>query len=257
LHSVTGVFPLGVFLVVHLWTNARALQGEDSFTGTATSLQGLPFLPVIEVFGILLPLAFHSFYGVYLALSGPPPGLPPISGGGVSVDGDGGDGSPFPRNRGKGRGWGLSGREWGLRVSGVVALVFVLYHLWELPVQRAFHGLRVESFYQTLEARLSATYWGIPWTAMLYLVGITATVFHFAIGLERFWMSRAVSLTRAAERRIAAVCWGIGLILFAMGADTLLFFATGTRLYPGHRADSPLHTRVVSCSASTSKPPSH
>jgi succinate dehydrogenase/fumarate reductase cytochrome b subunit (b558 family) len=205
LHSITGVVPVGVFLILHLWTNSKALQGEDAFAGAVNDIQGLPYLPLIEIFGIFLPLAYHSFYGVYLAFQGKQSSL---------------------RYR--------YARNWLYfmqRASGMLALAFILYHLGEFRVQKWLFGMPASAFYQTLEAHLSSTYWGVPWTALLYLTGVAATVFHFANGLSGVCMSWGITLTRAAQRRATVVCWALGLVLFGLGTNTVLFFATGSKLF--------------------------
>jgi succinate dehydrogenase/fumarate reductase cytochrome b subunit len=177
LHSLSGVVPVGVFLIEHLWTNSRALQGEDAFNQAVGDIQNLPYLPLIEVFGIFLPLAFHSFYGLYLAFRGKPNALK----------------YPYATN-------------------------------W-------LFGMRSEAFYQTLEAHLSSTYGGVPWLALLYMVGVGSAVFHFANGLAGVCMAWGLTVTKVAQRRAAVVCGAIGLALFFLGANTVLFFATGTRFY--------------------------
>ena len=206
LHSITGVVPIGVFLVEHLWTNAKALQGEDAFAGAVNDIQGLPYLPLIEIFGIFLPLAYHSLYGVYLAIQGRQNALQ----------------YRYAKN------WLYALQ----RASGLVALAFIVYHLNEFRVQKWLYGMRVEAFYQTLEAHLSSTTWGVPWLAVLYLVGVGATVFHFANGLSGFCLSWGLTVSRAAQRRAAIACSVLGVGLFALGANTVLFFATGSRYYP-------------------------
>ncbi len=205
LHSLSGVVPVGVFLVEHLWTNSKALQGEDAFAGAVNDIQALPYLPLIEIFGIFLPLAFHSLYGLALAANGRPNAL----------------GYRYAKN------WLYVLQ----RVTGVLAFAFILYHLGEFRVQKWLYGMRVEDFYRTLEAHLSATYGGVPWAAILYLTGVAVTVFHFANGLAGFSLSWGVTLSRAAQRRVGVACAGLGLALFAVGANTVLFFATGSRFY--------------------------
>lgn len=205
LHSLTGVVPVGVFLIEHLWTNSKALQGGDAFTGAVNDIQALPYLPLIEVFGIFLPLAYHALYGVYLATQGRQNALR----------------YSYARN------WLYVLQ----RASGIVALLFILYHLGEFRVQKWLYGMRVEAFYQTLEAHLSSTTWGIPWVALLYLLGVAAAVFHFANGLASFCVSWGVTVTRAAQRRATIACWLLGLALFGLGANTVLYFATGTHFY--------------------------
>ena len=205
LHSLSGVVPVGVFLVEHLWTNAKALQGEDAFAAAVGDIQSLPYLPLIEIFGIFLPLAFHSFYGVVLALSGKPNALK----------------YRYTRN------WLYVLQ----RVSGLVAFLFIAYHLYEFRIQKWLFGMRTDAFYGTLSAHLSSTTSGVPWLAIFYLIGILAVVFHFANGLWGVLFSWGVTVTRAAQRRSAYACAALGLALFLLGANTVLYFATGTRFY--------------------------
>ena len=47
----------------------QALGGQEAFDRAVRSISGLPLLPLLEIFGIFLPLAFHALYGVKLALS--------------------------------------------------------------------------------------------------------------------------------------------------------------------------------------------
>ena len=197
--------PVGAFLIEHLWTNSKALQGEGAFSGAVNDIQAFPYLPLIEIFGIFLPLAYHALYGVYLAFQGRQNALQ----------------YRYAKN------WLYLLQ----RASGLVALAFIIFHLGEFRVQKWLYGMRVEAFYQTLEAHLSSTYWGVPWTALLYLVGIAATVFHFANGLSGFSISWGLAVSRAAQRRVSLACWALGLILFGLGANTVLFFATGSRYY--------------------------
>jgi len=53
----------------------------------------------------------------------------------------------------------------------------------------------------------------------------------FANGLAGVCMSWGLTVTKVAQRRAAVVCGAIGLALFFLGANTVLFFATGTRFY--------------------------
>lgn len=196
---------MGVFLVEHLWTNAKALQGEDAFASAVGDIQALPYLPLIEIFGIFLPLAFHSFYGIALSLGGKPNGLT----------------YRYARN------WLYILQ----RVSGLVAFLFIAYHLYEFRIQKWLFGMRTEAFYGTLSAHLSSTGHGVPWLAIFYLIGILAVVFHFANGLWGILFSWGVTVTRASQRRSAWACAALGVALFLLGANTVLYFATGVRFY--------------------------
>jgi succinate dehydrogenase/fumarate reductase cytochrome b subunit (b558 family) len=228
LHSLSGVLPVGVFLLEHLWTNSKALQGEGAFTGAVNDLQSLPYLPIIEVFGIFLPLAFHGVYGAYLAFIGRQNALA----------------YKYPRN------WLYLLQ----RVSGLLTLGFIVYHLGEFRVQKLLHGMSAEAFYPTLQAHMSSTYLGVPWVGMLYLVGLAASVFHFANGLSCFCLSWGITVTRAAQRRVALACWGVGAVLFVVGASTVIFFATGSRFYPRSDLVSPVNLHAMACPGARPSP---
>jgi succinate dehydrogenase / fumarate reductase cytochrome b subunit len=201
LHSLSGVVPVGVFLIVHLWTNAAALGGQAPFDNAVSKIHHLPFLPLIEVVGIFLPLAFHAGYGVKLAFSSRPN---PIT-------------YPYARN------WAYTLQ----RVTGVIALVFIVYHVQELRLAKLLGHLPSEAFYPTLARNLSSTSAGVPWLAIGYLVGIAASVLHFANGLTSFVLSWGISGSRASQARFATAFSVLGVLLFALGAATTLYFATG------------------------------
>lgn len=203
LHSLSGVFPVGLFLVTHLFTNAKALKGQVFFDRAVADINHLPFLPVIEIFGIFLPLFFHAIYGVKLAM------------GGRNNVGS----YPYSRNV-------LYTLQ---RASGLVAFLFIGWHLWEFRIPKLLGYMGADAFYPTLEAHLSSTYNGFPVLAVVYLVGIAASVFHFANGLFTFGFSWGIFLTRRSQRIFATTFAVVGAVVFVMGAQTTLYFATGAR----------------------------
>jgi succinate dehydrogenase/fumarate reductase cytochrome b subunit (b558 family) len=72
LHQLTGVVPLGIFFFVHMFTNAKALNGEESFEKAVADIHAIPFLLLLEIFGIFIPLLFHSIYGVIISMEARP-----------------------------------------------------------------------------------------------------------------------------------------------------------------------------------------
>lgn len=197
---------MGVFLVVHLWTNARALAGQPTFDAAVRDIHHLPALPMIELFGILLPLGFHALYGVKLALEGRP-----------NVGR-----YPYSKN------WLYTLQ----RATGLVALVFIGWHLWELRVAKLLGRMGPDAFYPALAERLSSTTAGVPVAAIAYLVGIAASVAHFTNGLATFSFGWGITVSRRAQRTLGLAFAALGLAVFFVGADTTLYFATGAR-FPG------------------------
>ena len=72
LHQLTGIVPLGLFFFVHMFTNSKAINGEENFEKAVQDIHDIPYLLFLEVFGIFLPLLFHSIYGVIISLEARP-----------------------------------------------------------------------------------------------------------------------------------------------------------------------------------------
>mgnify|MGYP002820802538 FL=1 len=70
-HSLLGIVPLGLYMTVHLATNASLLNGTQTFQ-RAVFLIHSPgkLLPLIEWGLIFTPLIFHAVIGVWIAKSG-------------------------------------------------------------------------------------------------------------------------------------------------------------------------------------------
>jgi succinate dehydrogenase/fumarate reductase cytochrome b subunit (b558 family) len=197
---------VGVFLVSHLWTNARALRGQRAFDAAVRDINHLPFLPLIELFGIFLPLAFHALYGVKIALEARP------------------NVGRYP-----------SSKNWLYtlqRVSGLVALAFIGWHLWEFRIAKLIGKMSPEAFYPALAEHMSSTTAGVPILAIAYLIGIAASTFHLANGLSAFAFGWGLCVSKRSQKVLGAFLTASGLVVFFIGADTALYFATGARL-PG------------------------
>ncbi|HEX2639734.1 MAG TPA: hypothetical protein VHL50_04145, partial [Pyrinomonadaceae bacterium] len=67
LHQLTGIVPLGIFYFVHLYTNSGAMNGSKVFNDHVQGIHDMPYLLFIEIFGIFIPLLFHSIYGILIS----------------------------------------------------------------------------------------------------------------------------------------------------------------------------------------------
>lgn len=205
LHSLSGVVPLGAFLVVHLWTNAQALLGREHFERAVADSNAIPFALPLEIAFIGLPLLFHAGYGIRLTLRSR-----------VNVH-------RYPRAGN----WGYTMQ----RVTGIVALLFIVWHYGQFRLQRLEGRMAETDFHGELCASLSSTQGGIPWTALAYLLGTAACVFHFSNGLYGFCST--FGLTRSPKSdRVASILFGwVGILLYALAAAIILQFATGSSLF--------------------------
>src|SRR3954468_11823037 len=72
LHQLTGIVPLGIFFLVHMFTNSAAMNGKENFNKHVQDIHDIPYLLFIEIFGIFLPLVFHSVYGIVISAEARP-----------------------------------------------------------------------------------------------------------------------------------------------------------------------------------------
>jgi succinate dehydrogenase / fumarate reductase, cytochrome b subunit len=203
--SLSGVVPLGVFLVVHLAVNARALAGSRAFEAGASALQRVPGLPLVEAVLVFAPLLFHGALGTWLVIARKT--LAPAT--------------PYPR-------WVKA----AMRVTGVGALAFLLLHLPALRFHSPGVHLSGGELATLLDASLSATSHGVPWCGVAYLVGTACVAFHFASGLWGFFA--ATRAVRGSARRRARAAWGavgLGIALWLGFANVVVFRATGAPMF--------------------------
>lgn len=210
IHSLCGVLPIGVFLVVHLWTNQRAMLGRAALRHAVGGIQSIPGLPVVELVAIIAPLTFHAVYGLVIAAQ-----------------------ARFNVQR-----YGYT-RNWLFvlqRASGLVAFSFLVVHLGQFRVARLLGTARWEGFYDRLALTL-----GSPGMFVLYALGVTASVFHFANGLSTASQTWGVALSDRARRRVAVACAVLGIAMWLVGFDTLLHFfyrCGGVLPWPGLDRDA-------------------
>ena len=72
LHSLTGLFPVGAFLMIHLATNASILDGGDTYQARVNQIHsvGPSTLLTVEWIFIFLPIIFHALIGMLIVTRG-------------------------------------------------------------------------------------------------------------------------------------------------------------------------------------------
>lgn len=190
LHSLLGVIPVGLFLTQHLVVNHFATRGADAFNKAAAFMEQLPFRYFLEIFVIFLPLLFHAIYGLYIAFTAQ---------NNVSRYG-------YFRN------WMFMLQ----RLTGIITLIFVVWHVWETRVQAAF-GADVN---YDMMANIVAN----PFMLAFYIVGIVSAVFHFANGLWSFFVSWGITVTPRSQQISTYVTMGIFVALSIVGIRAILAF---------------------------------
>ncbi|SEN00018.1 succinate dehydrogenase cytochrome b558 subunit [Lihuaxuella thermophila] len=194
LHSLLGVIPVGFFLLEHLYTNWHATKGAKAFIEQVESIWSLPFLLLLEIFFIFLPLLYHGVYGLYVALQA----------------------KNNVGNFGTFRNYMFMLQ----RVTGVITLVFVAWHVWETRIQLAIYDFTAAELANHTHQLMQN-----PVTLTLYIIGVVAAVFHFSNGMWSFLVSWGITVGPRAQY-ISTWVWGVVFVLVSyLGISSLLAFA--------------------------------
>lgn len=196
LHSLLGVIPVGLFLIFHLVSNYAAFEkGHEGFIDQVELINSLPFVLALEIFGIYLPLLYHGVYGLYMAYTS--------------------------RNNVTNYGYFRNVMFMLQRITGVLTLLFVVWHVFETRVQVA---LGIVS-HDELGVRMHeiATQ---PWAFVLYVIGIVAAVFHFSNGMWSFLVSWGITVGPRAQQ-ISSYIWMVVFVILSVVGILALTAFTG------------------------------
>ncbi|TWT45502.1 Succinate dehydrogenase cytochrome b558 subunit [Phycisphaerae bacterium RAS1] len=210
LHSLTGIIPVGVFLVNHLYTNSLAWLSPARFDEHVLWLGSLPYLIFVETLGIFAPLAFHAGYGVVIARTG----------------------QANVREYAYVDNWRYTLQ----RVTGWIALAFILIHLGHYRFAHWFGGTEfqhaVGAGASPFAITRSGMFGGMGATLWfgLYGIGLIASVFHLANGVCTFCITWGITVGMQSRRAVSAVAGALGLLLVTWGFLSL--YGLGTRNAP-------------------------
>ncbi|WP_144510993.1 succinate dehydrogenase cytochrome b558 subunit [Bacillus sp. FJAT-22090] len=191
LHSLLGIIPVGLFLTQHLVVNHFATKGEDAFNKASGFMGNLPFVIILEIFVIYLPLMFHAFYGIYIAFTA----------------------KNNPKRFGTLRNYLFILQ----RFTGIFLVVFIAWHVFETRFQAAI-GAKEVNF------NMMADILSNPWMLGFYIVGVISATFHLANGIWSFLVSWGITQSAASQRIVTYVTLVIFLALSVVGVQALLAF---------------------------------
>jgi succinate dehydrogenase / fumarate reductase cytochrome b subunit len=193
LHSLTGLLPIGAFLVEHIVSNFEAVNGPLAYAQQVKFLNGLPLVRVLEWGFIFIPLLYHALYGVYIGLRGRS---------NVNV-------YPWAGN------WGY----YAQRITGYIAFAYICYHLYtqrfsgvNLPEHpgAAFHKVQVELHN--------------PLILAVYVIAMVATCWHFAYGIWLFAAKWGITPGVKARKTFGYLCAAGGTALCVLGLVGMFAF---------------------------------
>lgn len=209
LHQLTGIFPLGIFFFFHMFTNAKAMYGEKVFNEAVADIHHLPFLLFIEIFGIFLPLLFHSVYGVIIS-------------------------SEARMNLGI-YGYASNWLYVFQRVTGIFLFIFILFHIlhfrFGLFGDFGLTAIKVSGNADKAFEIIAGDFQSIGILAF-YVLGVAATAWHLCYGIFLFAVDWGIVIGEKAQKLTLYTCAFLGLILFAVGTNAAFSFVRPCGLMP-------------------------
>lgn len=204
LHSLSGLIPVGAYMVVHLLTNASVIEGPGAFQSNVYRIHSLGgLLPLVEWVFIFIPILFHAIVGIAL-IAGSVPNTTAY---------------PYRAN------WQYTLQ----RTTGMIAFVFIMWHVfhmhgwfhqetWLKEVAQPYGGAKFRPYNATSTAGEALQ--GL-FVAALYAIGVLSCVYHLANGIWTSGITWGVWTSQRAQDRALAVCGVFGILLAIVGLGAL------------------------------------
>jgi len=210
LHSLSGVIPIGAFLLEHFISNAEAFKGPIAYGKQVEFLNSLPGVFFLELFFIWIPILYHGLYGIYIWYRGE---------NNLAA-------YPWSGN------WLYASQRW----TGIIALVYIVQHTYYLR----FTGVHLPTHPMEAFSKVQGEFQN-PLMIAFYAIGIIAASWHFSYGLWLFAAKWGITTGENARRRFGYVCFALALGLILIGATSMYGFLRT----PYQRSDSNSTENIV------------
>lgn len=194
LHSLLGVVPIGLFVVQHLIVNHFIVYGDESFNKAANFMASLPFVLALETFVIYLPILFHAVLGVYIVFT--------------------------TRYNTKRYGFFRNWLFFLQRMTGIITLIFIVWHVWQTRVQVALGNVDVN-------AQLMYDILTQPFYFWFYIISVIAVVFHLANGLWGFLVSWGLAQSPRSQQIVTYATIIVFVVVSYIGVRSIIEFGLG------------------------------
>ena len=202
LHSLLGVIPVGVFFLVHMLLNSRAAQSADAYQWVPNTLDQIPYVWAVELFGIILPFAFHGLLGLVIVWQG------------------------APNSYERGMGWYSNWAYLLQRYTGVALFVMIAWHLWQTWWQH--WAIKFSNFFQRSTIPAEFDIYGVmngivskPFWLIFYALFVIFAAWHFGNGLYNFFYKWGATTSKPSQRWTIAAGMAVALVGIWMGFVSL------------------------------------
>ena len=220
LHQLTGIVPLGIFFLVHMYTNSTAMSGAKVFNEHVQDIHNIPYLLFVEVFGIFLPLLYHSIYGIIIS-----------------------------RETRPNMGSYSYARNWFYfiqRISGAFLFFFLLFHILNFRFGM-IPGLNTTPVagHASSAFDIVAREFRNDGIFLLYVLGVLATAWHLAYGIWLFAVDWGIIIGEKAQKVALYACIALAVFLGAVGINAAASFVKRCGLLPAALCEQAEQKQIV------------
>lgn len=178
--SISGIIlGLIIFWNIYIYSKSLSPNGIQSFNEAVFSIREIPFLVVFEILFFLIPLAFHAVCGFIILSQG--------------------------RGNVLQYGYWANVRYWLQRMSGLIALFFIIYHIYATRIVAS-------EAITTLDYLWMAKIFESSLRVGIYVLGATSILFYFSNGLWSSLITWGITVSKQSQRASLRVC----MILFGV-----------------------------------------
>lgn len=197
LHSLTGIIPVGFYMLQHLTLNSFSLAGPAYYNGVIGFFEGMPkhFLLVLEIVAIWLPLAFHAVYGLFIVNRGEPNYLT----------------SKY--------GWSQNRMYSFQRYSGIFLIFFLIVHVITTTGSKYLNSSAVGIQYAAMQQHFQNPLWLI-----FYALGVLTASYHLCYGIWNFCIRWGITISERAQGRVQRFAFWMFIVVTLLGWSSLVGF---------------------------------
>ena len=198
-HSLTGIIPVGFYMLQHLTLNTFSLAGPREFNGVLHFFEGIPkhLLLGLEAVAIWIPLLFHAVYGLFIVNRG--------------------ESNYFSE---KYR-WSQNRMYMLQRWSGLFLFLFLSFHVATTTVAKYISGSATGIEYAAWQHNLTKFGYIL---FIVYLAGVLAASYHLAYGVWNFCIRWGITISERAQARIQKFAFGMFVVVTLLGWGALIGF---------------------------------
>ena len=195
LHSLSGLVPVGAYMIVHLTVNATVAIDHNLFQKLVHQIHTLGWvLPAVEWTFIFIPILFHAIYGMMIYQNS--------------------------KQNLKSYQTRSNLRYWLQRISGMVAFFFIMGHVFHMhgwfhfeawaSFAKSWGGMQFSPYNASSTASSAIQN---PIVTALYLIGVLSCVLHLSNGIWTMGITWGIWTTPKAQERANYISIAVGGLL--------------------------------------------